>query len=63
MIQLLVHEKADNVGVATVDIKTGEAAQGLYMDSQESFEIKNAARYPAGTQNRSHRYCRGCFGH
>ena len=49
MIQFLVHEKGDNVGVATVDIKTGEVAQGLYMDSQESVEIKNAARYPAWT--------------
>jgi (2R)-sulfolactate sulfo-lyase subunit alpha len=40
MIQFLVHEKADNVGVATVDIKSGETAQGLYMDTQESLEIK-----------------------
>ena len=24
MIQFLIHEKADNVGVAAVDIKTGE---------------------------------------
>lgn len=38
MIQFLVHEKADNVGVATVDIKSGETAQGLYMDSQENLE-------------------------
>jgi (2R)-sulfolactate sulfo-lyase subunit alpha len=28
MIQFLVHEKADNVGVATVDIKSGETARG-----------------------------------
>ncbi len=40
MIQFLVHEKADNVGVATVDIKAGEAAQGLYMDNQENVEMK-----------------------
>ena len=63
MIQFLVHEKADNVGVATVDIKAGETAQGLFMDSQESPRDEYAARYPAGTQNRPHRYRRGCFGH
>ncbi len=40
MIQFLVHEKADNVGVATIDIKAGETARGLYMDSQESLEMK-----------------------
>jgi len=48
MIQFLVHEKADNVGVATVDIKTGEAAQGLYMDSQESVEMKTLHDIPLG---------------
>jgi len=48
MIQFLIHEKADNVGVATVDIKTGEVAQGLYMDSQESFEMKTLQDIPLG---------------
>ena len=48
MIQFLVHEKADNVGVATVDIKAGEAAQGLYMDSQESLEMKTLCDIPLG---------------
>ena len=48
MIQFLVHEKADNVGVATVDIKTGEVAQGLYMDSQESVEMKAQQDIPLG---------------
>jgi (2R)-sulfolactate sulfo-lyase subunit alpha len=48
MIQFLVHEKADNVGVATVDIKTGELAQGLYMDSQESCEVKTLQDIPLG---------------
>ena len=48
MIQFLVHEKADNVGVATVDIKSGEAAQGLYMDSQESIEMKTLHDIPLG---------------
>ena len=48
MIQFLVHEKDDNVGVATVDIKTGEVAQGLYMDSQESIEMKTLQDIPLG---------------
>ena len=49
MIQFLVHEKADNVGVATVDIKSGETAQGLYMDnSKENIEIKPLQDIPLG---------------
>lgn len=48
MIQFLVHEKADNVGVATVDIKSGETAQGLYMDSQEPVEKKALQDIPLG---------------
>ena len=48
MIQFLVHEKADNVGVATVDLKTGEAAQGLNMDTQESVEMKTLQDIPLG---------------
>ena len=48
MIQFLIHEKADNVGVATVDIKAGEAAQGIYMDSQESLGMKTLHDIPLG---------------
>ena len=48
MIQFLVHEKADNVGVATVDIKVGEKAKGLYMDSQAPIEIKALKDVPLG---------------
>lgn len=48
MIQFLVHEKADTVGVATVDIKAGETAKGLYMDSQESVEVKALDDIPLG---------------
>jgi len=48
MIQFLVHEKADNVGVATVDIKAGENAQGLFMDTQEKIDIKAAEAIPLG---------------
>jgi len=48
IIQFLVHEKADNVGVATVDIKKGEKATGLYMDSQKKIEVKALQDIPLG---------------
>lgn len=48
MIQFLVHEKADSVGVATVDVKAGETARGLYMDSQEPVEVKTLDDVPLG---------------
>lgn len=48
MIQFLVHEKADNVGVATVDIKKGEKVMGLYMDSQKKVEVKALQNIPLG---------------
>ena len=48
MIQFLVHEKADTVGVATVDIKAGETAKGLYMDSQEPVEVRALQDIPLG---------------
>lgn len=48
MIQFLVHEKADNVGVATVDLKAGELAQGLYMDSQAPVEVRALRDIPLG---------------
>ena len=40
MIDFLAHEKGDLVGVATVDIKSGQIAKGVYMDSQETLEVK-----------------------
>ena len=48
MIQFLVHEKADTVGVATVDIKAGETAKGLYMDSQAPIEVQALDDIPLG---------------
>ena len=48
MIQFLVHEKADSVGVATVDVKAGETAKGLYMDTQEQVEVKALDDIPLG---------------
>ncbi len=48
MIQFLVHEKADNVGVATVDIKAGAKVKGLYMDSQKQVGVKAVQKIPLG---------------
>ncbi|AFM25921.1 UxaA family hydrolase [Desulfomonile tiedjei] len=48
MIQFLVHEKADNVGVATVDIKAGETAKGLFMDTQTEIDMKVLSDIPLG---------------
>ena len=48
MIQFLVHEQADNVGVATVDIKAGEKVEGLYMDSQKKVQVTTLQDIPLG---------------
>ncbi len=40
MVQFLIHEKSDSVGVATVDIKADDTAEGLYMDTQETVKVK-----------------------
>jgi (2R)-sulfolactate sulfo-lyase subunit alpha len=48
MIHFLVHEKLDTVGVATVDIMAGETAQGLFMDTQETMELKALNDIPLG---------------
>jgi (2R)-sulfolactate sulfo-lyase subunit alpha len=48
VIRFLVHDAADTVGVATVDIKAGEAVNGLFMDTQKSIEIKALEDIPLG---------------
>lgn len=48
MVKFLAHDKADTVGVATVDIKSGEVAKGIYMDTQELIEIKVLKDIPLG---------------
>ncbi len=48
MIDFLAHEKGDLVGVATVDIKTGQVAKGVYMDSQEPVEVTAVMDIPLG---------------
>jgi (2R)-sulfolactate sulfo-lyase subunit alpha len=48
MIQFLVHDKADTVGVATVDIKAGLTAEGKTMDTHETVKIKAVQDIPLG---------------
>ena len=48
MIQFLAHEEADSVGVATVDIKTGETVEGQFMDTQKNIDIKAIDDIPLG---------------
>ena len=47
-IQFLVHDTADTVGVATVDLGAGETARGLYMDSQQAIELEVLENIPLG---------------
>jgi len=48
VIQFLVHERSDNVGVATVDLKAGEVGKGLYMDTQAPVEVRALNAIPLG---------------
>ncbi len=48
MIKFLIHEKADTVGVATVDITAGKRARGLCMDTQENLEVEALSDIPLG---------------
>lgn len=48
MIQFLIHEEMDTVGVATVDLKAGETAKGLFMDSQSQVEANILQDIPLG---------------
>ena len=47
-IQFLIHDSADTVGVATIDLKAGETAKGLYMDTQKAIEIVARDDIPLG---------------
>jgi (2R)-sulfolactate sulfo-lyase subunit alpha len=48
MIQFLMHEKNDTVGVATVDIKAGDVATGRYLEIDETVEVKALMDIPLG---------------
>ena len=48
MVDFLIHEASDNVGVATKDIRSGEKVTGLFMDSQKTTELKALMDIPLG---------------
>ena len=48
MVQFLVHDTADSVGVATVDIKSGERVKGQFMDSLRYVETTARQDIPLG---------------
>ena len=48
MIQFLVHNKGDTVGVATVDIRSGQTVRGKFLDTQEEIEIQAISDIPLG---------------
>ena len=48
MIQFLVHEKKDTVGVAVVDVKAGQALEGRSLDTNEKVAAKANMDIPLG---------------
>jgi (2R)-sulfolactate sulfo-lyase subunit alpha len=48
VIQFLVHDKKDSVGVATVDIKAGQQAVGMTMDTQQPVAVGALMDIPLG---------------
>ena len=48
MIQFLVHEKRDTVGVAVVDVKSGQTLEGRSLDSNETVKAKANTDIPLG---------------
>jgi (2R)-sulfolactate sulfo-lyase subunit alpha len=48
VIQFLVHEKKDTVGVAVVDVKAGQSLEGRSLDSNEKVTAKATMDIPLG---------------
>ena len=48
MIQFLVHDKRDSVGVAVVDVKAGQALEGRSLDTNEAVNAKSNMDIPLG---------------
>lgn len=48
MIQFLVHDKKDTVGVAVVDVKAGQDLEGRSLDTNEKVKAKALADIPLG---------------
>ena len=48
VIQFLVHEKKDTVGVAVVDVKAGQTLEGRSLDNNEKLSAKAIQDIPLG---------------
>ena len=48
MHKFLIHNEGDHVGVAVVDIRKGENAIGVYMDTGEKIEVMANDDIPLG---------------
>jgi (2R)-sulfolactate sulfo-lyase subunit alpha len=48
VIQFLVHEKKDTVGVAVVDVKAGQSLEGRSLDNNEKVSAKASMDIPLG---------------
>ena len=48
MIQFLVHDKRDSVGVAVVEVKAGQTLQGRSLDTNEAVNAKSNMDIPLG---------------
>ncbi len=46
--QFLVHRTGDHVGVAVVDIRRGDAAAGVFMDTDERATLTSLSDIPLG---------------
>jgi (2R)-sulfolactate sulfo-lyase subunit alpha len=48
VIQFLVHDKRDTVGVAVVDVKSGQSLEGRDLSSNETLSAKSLSDIPLG---------------
>jgi (2R)-sulfolactate sulfo-lyase subunit alpha len=48
VIQFLVHDKKDSVGVAVVDVKAGQELAGRSLDTNETLKAKATMDIPLG---------------
>ncbi|MGC8506140.1 MAG: UxaA family hydrolase [Thermoplasmata archaeon] len=48
VVQFLIHNKGDDVGVATSDLKKGTEVEGAYLDTNEKLKVKAQEDIPLG---------------
>jgi (2R)-sulfolactate sulfo-lyase subunit alpha len=46
--KFLVHKRGDHVGVAVVDIASGERVRGVFMDDDSTVDVEAKAAVPLG---------------